>query len=231
MEDKFSEGDACYDVISITPMRPLPRSAPKGRKKKGKLLVTLSGTGSGQELTFALYPAEIRHYEIEEEGEISREAYEEILIETLIPRAKKRAMHLLTRQDRTKKGLSDKLFEGGYPAEAVEAAISYVESYHYIDDERYAQNYVFFHKGEKSKKRLLYDLLSRGVAEETAESAISEMEEEDGEGEGSDVALIRKLVKKKRYEPEEADVKAQAKMYRYLASRGFSYEDIKTVIG
>ena len=42
--------------------------------------------------------------------------------------------------------------------EAVEQAIAYVKSYHYIDDLRYACSYVRYQKEKKSNRRLQQDL-------------------------------------------------------------------------
>lgn len=59
-------------------------------------------------------------------------------LEELISEAKKKAMNLLLYMDRTEKQLRDKLEEGEFPPQAVSEAISYVKSFHYLDDERYA---------------------------------------------------------------------------------------------
>ena len=58
-----------------------------------------------------------------------------------IRRARHRALHILERSDRTEQELRAKL-ERNYRAEAVEDAISYVKQYHYLDDRRYAVNYL-----------------------------------------------------------------------------------------
>ena len=56
-------------------------------------------------------------------------------------RAKRRALHILERSDRTEQELRDKLAKNYLP-EVVDAAVEYVKSYHYIDDHRYAVNYL-----------------------------------------------------------------------------------------
>ena len=85
---------------------------------------------------FVLYYKELSTYQIAEGEDLSEETYARILEEILVPRATKRAMHLLEKMDRSEKQLRGKLAENGYPQEAVDAAISYVASYHYLDDER-----------------------------------------------------------------------------------------------
>ena len=169
---------------------------------------------------FVLYASEVRRFGLTEGEELSDEAYASIVEEVLIPRARQRALHLLEKQDRTEANLKQKLREGGYPDEVADNAVAYVLSYHYVDDRRYADNYIYFHKDEKSRQRLKQDLLAKGIAKELIEQAIEEGYETD------ERELIEKLLKKKHYDPTNADKKEQAKMYRFLASRGFQSGDI-----
>lgn len=188
-------------------------------RKKNKYKVHLQG---GMDLV--LYKREVKTYGLEAGEELSEEAYQRILEETLIPRAKRRAMHLLEKQDRTRKNLEDKLRESDYPQTAIDAAIAYVESFHYIDDERYARSYVHFHQEGKSKRRIQQDLMQKGIDRDVIALVLEE------EYETSEADMIRDLLRKKHYEPESADAKERSKMYRFLAGRGFSSGDISRVL-
>ncbi|MBE5908583.1 MAG: regulatory protein RecX [Lachnospiraceae bacterium] len=188
-------------------------------RKKNKYKVHLQG---GMDLV--LYKREVKTYGLEVGEEISEGAYQRILEETLIPRAKRRAMHLLEKQDRTRKNLEDKLRESDYPQTAIDAAIAYVESFHYIDDERYARSYVHFHQEGKSKRRIQQDLMQKGIDRDVIALVLEE------EYETSEEDMIRNLLRKKHYDPESADAKERSKMYRFLAGRGFSSGDISRVL-
>lgn len=188
-------------------------------RKKNKYKVHLQG---GMDLV--LYKREVKTYGLEAGEELSEEAYQRILEETLIPRAKRRAMHLLEKQDRTRKNLEDKLRESDYPQIAIDAAIAYVESFHYIDDERYARSYVHFHQEGKSKRRIQQDLMQKGIDRDVIALVLEE------EYETSEEDMIRDLLRKKHYDPESADAKERSKMYRFLAGRGFSSGDISRVL-
>ena len=98
-----------------------------------------------------LYRGEIRKYRIEEGEDLPEEEYHEIFYQVIGKRAKKRAMHLLEKMDRTESNLREKLRMNGYPQELVDEAVDYVKRYHYIDDRRYAENYVRFHQGQKKR--------------------------------------------------------------------------------
>ncbi len=198
--------------MTIVDVQLLPR-------KKNKYKVHLQG---GMDLV--LYKKELKLYGIEAGGELPQETYDRILAETLIPRAKRRAMHLLEKQDRSRKNLEEKLRECGYPPLAVEEAVAYVESYHYIDDERYARNYVRYHQEGKSKRRIQQDLMQKGIDRDLIASVLEEDYATSEEG------MIRELLQKKHYDPDTADAKERAKMYRFLMGRGFSTGDISHVL-
>ena len=56
-------------------------------------------------------------------------------------RANAAALRLLGLCDRSKNDLRERLSKKGYSAEVVESVISKLESYDYINDERYAMKY------------------------------------------------------------------------------------------
>ena len=126
---------------------------------------------------FVLYKGELSRYHIQKDEELSEEIYRELVEQVLTKRAKLRAMHLLEKMDRTKGELRKKLEQGGYPSIAIEAALDYVESFHYIDDARYAARYIEFQKGKKGRARLKMELLQRGIAGEIVARALEEAEE------------------------------------------------------
>ena len=174
---------------------------------------------------FVLYKGEVFRYHIEKDREISQEIYREIIEEVLTKRAKLRALHLLEQGDRTKKDLEEKLLKNGYPPEAAEAALAYVESFHYIDDKRYALSYIQNQSGRKGRARIQMELRRKGVPQEYIDQAFQEMEEEtDTE------AVIRELVQKKRRGQGPMDEKEKQRLYGFLLRRGFSTSDILSVL-
>lgn len=170
-----------------------------------------------------LYKGEIRSYDLSEGQDISETLYQELLFDVLGKRATKRAMHLLEKQDRTEYQLREKLRQNEYPKEAVEQAITYVKSYHYIDDLRYACSYVRYQKEKKSNRRLQQDLQKKGVAKEFIEQALLE------EGNEDETDAIQRLLEKKGYTPEMPREQAN-KIYQFLLRRGYKSSDILYVM-
>ena len=171
---------------------------------------------------FQLYKREIDKYGINEGEELSN--YDEILNEVLIPRAKKRAMHLLEKMDRTKADIRSKLRRNGYPDEAINAAIEYIESYNYLNDERYAYMYVRNYCNSRSRNRIMQDLYRKGVDKDTINDAI------DSEYSVDEVELIKMYIIKRGYDADNASMKDRDKMFRFLISKGFPLDEIQRFI-
>ncbi len=137
-----------------------------------------------------------------------------------IRRARHRALHILERSDRTEQELRAKL-ERNYRAEAVEDAISYVKQYHYLDDRRYAVNYLNSRGRVKSRRQVEQELLyKKGISKEILEEARTEAEPQD------EREQIRRWMEKKQIHPETADPNELRRFYLFLMRRGFRSEDI-----
>ena len=174
--------------------------------------------------SFVLYRGEIHKWQLKEGAELSKEARQSIMEEILPKRAKLRSMNLLKAKDYTKRQLSDKLKHNGYPEEIIEKAVSYVESYGYIDDERYAENYIAYHIHDRSRSRIEQDLYRKGIDKVLIRHCFDKLEE-DGKS-IDELALIRKLLEKKNYLPEAASYEEKCKMYAFLYRKGFCQDMI-----
>ena len=162
------------------------------------------------EFAFALYSGELRHYRIEEGGELSCEQYEAILREIVFKRARERAVYWLKCSARTEEELRRKLRDGHYPERAVDHTIKLLKKYRYIDDEEYARNFVELNG-------------SKGISRECVSRLLEENPVDEEE-------QVRKLLAKRRFDPENANPKETARQVAYLIRRGFSYETVRRVI-
>ncbi|WP_458457919.1 regulatory protein RecX [Pseudobutyrivibrio sp.] len=186
---------------------------------KGRAKICLAGGTD-----FVLYKKEYESYGIEEGADLSEADYNQIVTDILIPRCKKRALHLLEKQDRSEKNIRDKLKEGGYSQEIVDIAIDYINEYGYLDDTRMAASHIRFYQDSRSKLRLKQDLIGKGISADV----IDRVMEEEYTSDESD--LIEKLLLKKNYDKDNATYEERAKMYRFLAGRGFSSDSINRVL-
>lgn len=177
---------------------------------------------NGMEVT--LYKGEIRKFSLAEGACISGEQYQAILQETVGIRAKKRAMHLLEKMDRTEQQLYDKLKQNGYPDSCIEEAIAYVKRYGYVDDLRYARQYIRYHQSKKSRQRLMMDLMQKGVAKQLILQALEEEFDTD------ERKKIKELLERRHYKETGSDRKEQQRTFQFLMRRGFRSVDILSVM-
>lgn len=184
--------------------------------------------GSGQKVyvnledgrRFLLYTGDIRRYHLTEEGELSEELFRTIMEETVYRRARQKALAVLKRSDQSESELRRKLKQSEYPQEIIDRTIAYVFSYHYLDDERYAGNYIRSKSGIKSKRQIVNELRQRGVAKEIVDNALKE------EG-GDDTEAIRRAIRRKTSDVESLEYKEKQKLAAALYRKGFREEDIR----
>ncbi|MCU6760979.1 recombination regulator RecX [Brotonthovivens ammoniilytica] len=188
--------------------------------KNGKVKIRLE-----DHIEFLLYKSEAGKFQLKAGDELKEEQWLYIKTEILQKRAKKRAMHLLEKMDRSEKQLRDKLKEGMYPADVMDAAIDYVKSYHYIDDERYARNLIRYQQEKKSRLQMKMDLLKRGISSEIIDNAMEE------ECQVSSEDLILKLLEKKGYQRGCTDDSQRRKIYNFLLRKGFRSDEISRCMG
>lgn len=123
---------------------------------------------------FVLYNGELSRYHIRESEEIPLSIWEEITGELLIKRSRKRALNLLLKGDRTRSQLLQKLQTDGYPMEIAEQAVEYAESFGYIDDRRYAENYLNGPGAKKSRMAARIELTRKGIDPELIDRLMEE---------------------------------------------------------
>ena len=183
-----------------------------------------------QEFAFVLYKGELCLYHIKEGELLKEDDYRTIMEEVLPKRAKLRAMNLLQGREYTTSQLRTKLQQGFYPPKIIEQAIDYVAGFHYIDDLRYAVDYITYHEDSRSRRRIEQDLQGKGILAATIEEAWQVWQENGGKQD--EQAMIRELLHKKHYDTEgETDWKERQKIYAFLARKGFSAEAIRKAIG
>lgn len=188
--------------------------------RRKKILVTFD---TGQKL--ALYRTEGNRYGLREGEEFSEEAYGELVREVLIPRGRRRILHLLEAMNRTEAMLRQKLKEGFLPDEVIEDAIAYAKKFHYIDDERYLQNYLASQLKKKSSRQVAMELERKGIERSQIQLAMEEFRVNTPEMEEE---AAGRLLEKKLGSTMDAEAICKAK--QYLFRKGFSYDIIERAV-
>lgn len=177
---------------------------------------------------FVLYRGELRRCHIEAGEELPEETYRAIMEEVLPKRAKLRAMNLLKDREYTTAQLRAKLRQGSYPEQIIEEALEYVASFHYTDDLRYAVQYIFCHEDNRSRRRIEQDLQGKGISAETIQAAWDAWEEQGGSQD--EMGMMRRLLEKRRYNPDTADYAERQRQAAFLVRRGFSGENVRRIL-
>lgn len=180
------------------------------------------------EFAFVLYKGELRLYHISEGKDISDKDYNTIMNELLPKRARLRAMNLLKSREYTTEELKRKLRMGDYPENIIDEAIEYVASYRYIDDLRYATDYITSQENIRSRRRIEQDLLRKGISKSTLEQAWLKWEEKGGSQD--EISMIQKLLQKRHFDIDTTDIREQQRIYTFLVRKGFSHDSIRRAI-
>ena len=192
-------------------------------KKKRRIYINYNSA-------FSLYVGEIFKYKIKKDLPMDEDIYNEIVNEILPKRAKLRAMNLLKDRDLTEYSLKQKLKEGYYPEDSIRIAIEYVKNYGYIDDRRYAENYVNFKSSTKSRYQIKNILLQKGLDKDLISEVCDEYYENDDNNENSEKKLVEKLILKRKIDIFNITREEKSKLLGYLTRRGFQIELINGVI-
>ena len=137
-----------YEIVGITDI------------SSKKRFVRLRDNGK----SFALYNQEIRKFALEEGVRITPEQYADIL-RILEDRARNRALHIVTRRDITERQLADKLTDGKYPENIINITIQFMKEHGFVNDARYASNYVWCKADTRSRRQMEAYLYSKGIAQ------------------------------------------------------------------
>ncbi len=195
-------------------------------KGRGRYIIYLNDAPA-----FILKASEIRDHGLSEGEELLPEVYDRILGEVLVKRAKSRTLHILDGQDKTEQELRDRLKKDLYPEEAIDAAVEAAKKGNYLNDERYASEYIYEKSGKKSRRQIAAFLRGKGIAQDIIDRALSEADEVMEEtGNDPESELIERLIRKRCADPSCLDPVEEQKLIRFLISKGFEYHKISRVL-
>jgi regulatory protein len=131
---------------------------------------------------------------------------------------------MLSRRDFCSQELAEKLNAQGYEPETVQGVIDELCERGYVNDERYAQQYVVLHAERgQGPRRIEHALSHLGLDSGLIEAALSGSE---------DWAQRARELRIRRFGlPVPADWQSKAKQARFLQYRGFSNDHIRLALG
>lgn len=167
---------------------------------------------------FGVYEAEILARHCLKTGQsFDDQFFEDLKIENGDYACFNRGLSLLEKSMKSEKMLKDYLREKGYPKACIEKAVIKLSEYGYIDDQAFCENYINSYSSSKSKRKLKYDLLSKGIKEDIIDEKLENLLDEDSEREKL-FLLAEKYMKNKEF-----DLKNKQKFYNHFAGKGYDY--------
>lgn len=158
---------------------------------------------------------------------VDYERLKEVSKEDNYMKCKNSALKIIERNYKTKKEIVDKLLQKEFEKDTINRVIKFLEEYNFLNDDNYAKMYVSDKKKNQGQRKIKYDLIRKGIDENTIEEELSSIS--DGDQFDSAYELGRKkyntIIKR-----ENDKFKLSQKLYRFLISKGFSYDIVSRVV-
>jgi len=147
----------------------------------------------------------------------------EIQLESEKNTALDKALTHLCATRKTEKQIRDFLSKKGYLPAVVEFVLEKMRGYNFLNDSEYAESYVEAQGAKKGERLIRMELKAKGVSEEEIDGALENLNEETQED------AARKILEK-YMRGKNADKETLSKAFRYLMSKGFTYETAKSAL-
>ncbi len=189
------------------------------KKNKKRMSVFIDG-----EFSFGIDSFTLLSLHLAEGDEISKEKLAVIKNTAVFEDAKNYAANLVSRRSYTEKAMREKLVSHIGDNEVVDKTISFLKEYKLIDDYDYAVRYAhdLVHLKKLGMSSIRWKLKEKGICPSTIEKVLLEFDFSDEMEEN-----LKNLAQKKLN--GNYDIKNIMKVKRYLASRGYSFDDINSV--
>jgi len=189
------------------------------KKNKKRMSVFIDG-----EFSFGADSFTLLSLHLEEGDELTEEKLAMIKNSAVFEDAKNYAANLVSRRSYTQKAMREKLIAHIGDEEITDKTISFLKEYKLIDDYDYAMRYAhdLVHLKKLGMSSVRWKLKEKGICQSTIDAVLSELDFSDEMEEN-----LQNLAQKKLN--GNYDIKNIMKVKRYLASLGYSFDDINRV--
>lgn len=153
--------------------------------------------------------------------EVNATVLKDALNESTTLIAMEKVLNYISKAMKTQKDIEKYLKGKGYNDEIIACVIGKLKEYNYINDEIYVKYFISSKSKKEGNKKIRFELKNKGIEE----SIISKMLAENNE----DLEMIKQLAEK-YLKNKVRDYKTKTKLFAYLASKGFDYENINSVM-
>ncbi len=189
------------------------------KKNKSRLSVFIDG-----EFSFGADRFTVMSLHLAEGDEISSARLSQIKNTAVFEDAKNYAANLVSQRSYTEKAMKEKLITRIGDEEIVEKTIAFLKEYKLIDDTDYARRYAhdLVHLKKFGIRQVKWKLHEKGISDSIIEHVLDELNFDNTISENLESLAEKKL-------SGNYDIKNIMKVKRYLASRGYSFDEINSV--
>ena len=153
--------------------------------------------------------------------EVDAEVLANALKESTTLVAMEKVLNYISKSMKTQKDIEKYLKGKGYGDDIIECVIGKLREYNYINDEIYAKYFIASKSKKEGNKKIKFDLKNKGLDEKVIVEMLSENAE--------DLDVIKNLADK-YLKNKVKDFKTKTKLFTFLASKGFEYDNINSVL-
>lgn len=139
------------------------------------------------------------------------------------PSLKARAIAILSRREHSRLELQRKLAPHANDPQELEQVLNDLERENWLSNQRFAQSLVNRRASRHGSSRIVQELRQHGLADD----AIADLNQQLR---STEIERAR-VVWEKKFGQAPVDAKSYAKQFRFLASRGFSAECLRRILG
>ena len=154
--------------------------------------------------------------------EIDEENIANLIFEDEKGKAMEKAVKYISSTLKTTKQIRDYLKKKEYSQQTIDYVIDKMKEYKYLDDESYARTFVSTYSNKYGKLKLIAALKSKGISDSVIDSVFND---EELEMEDSIKRVADKYLKNK-----EINFETLQKLNRFLCSRGYDFDQIKSYV-
>lgn len=180
-----------------------------------------------EKFAFGLDEEIIYKYRLKEGMEIQTDFIEDILKKEQQIKANNYAIRIIEHHSKTVKQLKDKMKEKGYEEEFINNSIQFLQEYNYINDEKYAKQYINdkVRFGKDGRNKIKMNLMQKGVDKEIIQEQLNDID--------SDLETDNafELAERKMRSYKSLDLPTQRRrLYSFLQRKGYKGDIINKVM-
>lgn len=192
------------------------------KRNKERVNIYLDG-----EYAFAISAELVYKENLKVKDEVDTEKLKSVADKEAYIRCKNSALKIIERSYKTEKEVREKLLLKGYEERHIENSIQFLKEYKFLNDEYYAEAFIRDKLSSKGSARIKQDLIKKGIPRDIIEEKI------EGIDKSSEKDTARELAEKKLRvirKSENDTYKISGKLYRFLISKGYTYDIVKEVV-